>query len=350
MEVCEERGRLDAVRITGSRITGPRGANRPSAVTERQGRPLDRPEELLTAPKLPGPPGAALDGEKPVVRGVFEPPNSFVLTAIGRHKLIVCVCTVALALAGAAFGLSRPRTYTASATLQVGQVNPNSPGFFSYVQSASALATAFSRSIEAEPVLATIQRKLKLAPAAASSRLSAEPIPVSPAFRVIATGPTRPAAIDLANVTAKAVISYESKSNSSNPEAGSLLHEYSDAAFQLQQAAAKLARLGLSKDASAEDRAHAQAEKTAAEVKLRAIGNSYVGTVASQAPRSGLVSLIAGASSASSDHSSKAEKAGLIGLLVGLIVGCLLAVLRERTLADRRLAANVGEMHRSPSP
>src|SRR5665213_3234300 len=73
------------------------------------------------------------------VRGIFEPPNGFVLAAIARHKLIVGLCAVALALIGAGYGLSRPKTYTATATLQVGQVNPNSPGFGSYVQSASAL-------------------------------------------------------------------------------------------------------------------------------------------------------------------------------------------------------------------
>ncbi len=89
-----------------------------------------------------------------MVHGVFEPPSSFVLSAIGRNKLLVCGCAVVAALIGTAYGLSRPRTYTASATLQVGQVNPNSPGFYSYVQSASALATAFSRAISAEPVLA----------------------------------------------------------------------------------------------------------------------------------------------------------------------------------------------------
>ena len=89
---------------------------------------------------------------------------------------------------GAGIGLLRQTTYTASATLQVGQVNPNSPGFLGYVQSASSLATAFSRSIAAAPVLATVKRKLALGPADATPRLSAEPIPLAPAFRVIATG------------------------------------------------------------------------------------------------------------------------------------------------------------------
>ena len=37
--------------------------------------------------------------------GVFEPPNSFVLAAISRHKLVVCICAAALAAIGVGYGL-----------------------------------------------------------------------------------------------------------------------------------------------------------------------------------------------------------------------------------------------------
>lgn len=270
-----------------------------------------------------------------LIRGVFEPPSSFVWSAVARNKLVICALAVALALIGIAYGLSRPKTYTASASLQVGQVNPNSPGFYSYVLSASALATAFSRAIDAEPVLATVQQKLKLGPSTAVGRLSSAPVPDSPAFRVIATGPTSSAAIQLANVAANAVIGYESQSNSADPEAASLLHEYSEASFRLQQAAASFA---LKKSVSATARAKAEAERSAAEVRLRAIGSAYLGAVTSQAPRSGLVTLIAGAASASDDWKSKVEMFGFIGLLAGIVLGCLTAFLLER----RRIASHLG--------
>jgi capsular polysaccharide biosynthesis protein len=285
---------------------------------------------MLASPKITNSPPTAIDETDQLIRGVFESPNSFAWGAIVRNRLLVCVLAVVVALIGVGYGLSRQRAYTASATLQVGQVNPNSPGFYSYIQSASALATAFSRSISAEPVLATVQRKLKLAPATAVGRLSSEPIPQSPAFRVVAVGPTGSAAIQLANVAATAVIAYESASNSSNPEAASLLHEYQGASFQLQQAVAGLTSLGLRKGVSTDERAHAEAEKTAAEVRLRAIGNAYVSAVTSQAPRSGLVSLLAGATSASSNRKSKVETFGFIGLLAGIVIGCVAAILRER--------------------
>jgi Chain length determinant protein len=291
----------------------------------------------LASPKTEDSLPPSLDESDQSVHGVFEPPSGFVVAAIGRNKLLVCLLAVVLALIGTAYGLSHKKTYTASATLQVGQVNPNSPGFYNYVASAGALATAFSRSIGAEPVLATVQRKLKLAPTAAIERLSAEPIPQSPTFRVIATGPTEGDAVQLANVTANAIVTYESTTNSANPEAASLLHEYSGASLALEQAVAKLAELessmqghGSSTRPRSKLLAPDKAARDTAEAKLKAIAAAYTAAVTSQAPRSGLVSLLAGAASATSDRKSTVEQFGFIGLLIGIVIGCMVAVLRER--------------------
>jgi uncharacterized protein involved in exopolysaccharide biosynthesis len=269
------------------------------------------------------------------LQSAFDPPSAFAVAVIGRSKLLICGFAIAFALIGAGYQLSRPSTYTASATLQVGQVNPNSPGFFGYIQSSSALATAFSRSISAEPVLAEVQKKLKITPAKADRKLSAEPIPLSPVFRVIAEGPTESSAIQLANVTAGATIAYVSKTNNANPEAASLLREYNTASLNLERAAAKLAEFEASTrsqtrgshevvhtSAFAADRA----ARDTAQAKLKAISAAYTAAVASQAPRSGLVSLVAGATSASNEHSAKVELFGFIGLLLGLVVGCVVAV------------------------
>jgi uncharacterized protein involved in exopolysaccharide biosynthesis len=294
-------------------------------------------------------PTDAIDRPSPPSAGIFEPPDSFVLAAIGAHKLVVCICAVSLALIGVGYGLTRPTTYTASATLQVGQVNPNSPGFYGYVQSATSLATAFSRSIEAEPVLATIQRKLKLAPAAALPRLSAEPLPLSPAFRIVATGPTEAGAIALTNTAARAVIAYESQSNSANPEARSLLHNYRGAALALGAAEARLTYLG-KHHALVDQLPGAEASRSAAQVKLKAISDAYVSAVSSQAPRSGLVSLVAGASTAASNRKSKVELLGFVGLLAGIITGCAAAVLLERRRRGPRHGTQAEDRDQSPQP
>jgi hypothetical protein len=322
-------------------LTSPKITDSPAAAPAA---PL-RPGGHDAAPGGPG--GPAATGAP--VEGIFEPPNSFLLRAIAHSKLIVCTLAVIGGLAGVLFGHSRPVTYTAAATLQVGQVNPNSPGFYSYIQSATALATAFSRSIEAEPVLTTIQRKLKLAPATTLARLSSEPIPLSPVFKVVATGPTESAAIALANVAAAAVISYEGQSNSANPEAASLLHEYREASLELRHISQRLAKLPRDKSAAAiEAIARTEAERSEVVVRLRAIGSSYTATIASQAPRSGLVSLLAGAASTTNNRRSKLELYGFVGLLVGIVFGCLVAVLRERRrLARSGAAERAGGMQRS---
>lgn len=304
---------------------------------------------MAVSPQITDPPPAARDQPHELVQGIFEPPSGFVLSSIARHKLIVLVTAVLLTVAGAALGKTRASTYTASATLQVGQVNPNSPGFYSYVQSAASLASAFSRAIGAEPVLAAIHHQLKLAPAIAIARLSSEPVPQAPAFRVIATGPTQHAAVELANVAANAVIAYEGQSNSANPEAESLLSEYRAASIRLHYAVANVTRLSQGSHEKSTPKtvlARAEANRNADAARFKAIGAAYGAAIASQAPRSGLVSLLAGAASASGNRSSQIELFGFIGLLAGVVIGCIAAVVRESRKSRRRLRV---EMQRSES-
>jgi hypothetical protein len=274
---------------------------------------------------------AATNGEPPAA--VFEPPSNFAVEAIRYHKLLVAAVAVAGALIGAAIGLAREPVYTASATLQVGEVNPNSPGFGGYTQSATSLATGFSRAIVAGPVLARVQRKLGVAPIDAASRLSAEPIPLSPVFRVIATGGSEAAALRLANVTAGGVVRYVTKTNSSTPAAAALLRSYRRAALGLRRAKARLAGLEGDGSASEDELLAAEAAESTAAVKLEAISRSYVAAVTSEAPRAGLVSVLAGATTASSDRKSKLQLYAFIGLLAGLLLGCGAAVWQERRLS-----------------
>lgn len=271
-------------------------------------------------------------------QSIFEPSDGLVLSAIRRNKLIIAVCAVAMALAGVGYGFLRQPTYEATASLQVGQVNPNSPGFLGYVQSASSLATAFSRSIDAAPVLRTIDEKMGLSPSKAVGQLSAEPIPLSPIFQVIASGQSQSDAIRLANVAANAVIAFEGHSNSANPQANALLGSYHSAAIAVQSAKSEIHHLATA-GASSARLLQAEAGLIAAQVKLKATGNAYTSAVVSQAPRKGLVTLLAGATTASNNRKSKAELYGFIGLLLGLGIGCCVAVIRERRQGARAIAS-----------
>jgi hypothetical protein len=279
-------------------------------------------------------PRPPLEEDRPMAGGVFAPANGFALRAISWNKGFIAAIAVLGAVVGLAIGLARPATYTASATLQVGQVNPNSPGFLGYVQSASSLATAFSRAIAAAPVLAEVEEKLGVPASAAVPRLSSEPIPLAPAFRVIATGDSDAAAMRLANVTAGAVVSYESKANSANPQAKELLAAYREATASLRRAEAEVDSLS-SSGGDEKSLVRAEAQSSAAKVKLQGIETAYVAAVTSQAPREGLVTVLAGATSAENDRKSKVELYGFLGLLAGILVGCLAAVGREHRRLDR---------------
>jgi len=261
--------------------------------------------------------------------GIFEPSDSFTVRAMGRNKLLIVAIALMAGLLGAGLGYLRQPTYTATASLQVGQVNPNSPGFLGYTQSAASLATAFSRSVGAAPVLDTVERKLQLSRRLAASRLAAEPIPQAPVFQVVATGPSERAAVRLANVAAGAVVAYESRSNSANPQAKSLLRDYRKTSLALRRAVMRVAEVDAASSGS-EELLRAEAAKSAAQVQLEATGKAYTEAVTSQAPRQGLVSFLAGATTGSNDRRSTAELYGFLGLLAGLVLGCAVAVLRER--------------------
>jgi uncharacterized protein involved in exopolysaccharide biosynthesis len=288
------------------------------------------PSRIITGPAPPPATGNS-HGPDPLPA---QPVSSPVASAIGRHKLLVCACALALAALGAAGGFARKGTYTAASTLQVGKVNPNSPGFYGFVQSASDLAAAFSRAVTAAPVLKTVHRRLGLPAQEAVARLAAEPIPNSPAFRVIATGPTQRAAVDLANVSSRALISYEASANTYSPESGRLLGAYRAASLDLAHARTEV------ESAASEYAKHpgdvarlklenAQASRAAATLRAHALAGGYQQSAQSATTRD-LISPLSGAVTAVSDRKAKIELFGFVGLLGGLAIGCALAVLWDR--------------------
>jgi uncharacterized protein involved in exopolysaccharide biosynthesis len=295
---------------------------------------VDPPPAPPASPKLP--PHDPEEGP----RRVFEPLSGPVTGALADHKVLIAVVTLICTLAGIGFGYSRPIDYEASATIQVGQVNPNSPGFYGYAQSASSLATAFARSITASEVLGKVQRKLGIPPERAATLLAAEPIPQSPAFRIIGSGPTSQAARQLTNVAATAVLAYETKANSGDPQAEKLLDAFRKATVALSKAKAKAD--ALAQEGSSAGLVGAEANLKALEVKRDAISSAYKVTLETQAPREGLVSLISGASTASGNRSSHLQLYGLLGFLVGLLLGSGLALLVDRRGGTLRSAVRSG--------
>jgi uncharacterized protein involved in exopolysaccharide biosynthesis len=180
---------------------------------------------------------------------------------------------------------------------------------------------------------------LNIPPEKAVTMLAAEPIPQSPAFRIIGTGPTSEGARRLTNVAATAVLAYESKANSGNPQAEKLLNDFRKATIALSKARTKVETLAQEGSARVVE---AEANLKALEVKRSAISSAYKVTLETQAPREGLVSLISGANSASGNRSSHVQLFGLLGFLVGLLVGAGLAVLVDRRGGTLRSAVRSG--------
>jgi hypothetical protein len=243
---------------------------------------------------------------------------------------------VVLAGGGVALGLKRAPVWTASSTLQVGRINPSSPGFYGFVQSETDLATTFSRAIDADGVLSIVDKKLNLQPTATLARLTSTPVPDGAAFRIIATGPSARAAIRLANVASAAMIQFETTANSQG-NAGSIYQAYRQQSVQLQQAIGQLHRIqsaatkrvGANAASNLPSVVQAGATVAADRARATALSATYTQALESQ-PTGGLVAPLASALTASSDRTHKLELYGFIGLAAGLLLGGAIAVLLEQ--------------------
>lgn len=275
-----------------------------------------------------------------------EPSPSLIVAALGRYKWLVLGLTVVLTICGLAIGYKRKPIYTANATVQVGQVNPNSPGFYGFVQSATELATTFSRAITANGVLSIIQHKTGLTPAQSSVRLSATPIPDGAAFSVIATGSTSQSAVSLANTAAAAMVTYEAAANSSasttSSNTAAIFNEYRGQSTQLAHDKAIVQKLqnnsssnGSSPDPTNPALVQAQANAGLAQGRANALAAAYTQALENQQPPGTMLSPLASALTASSDRKHKLELFAFVGLAAGLLIGSAIAVMLEQRRVRR---------------
>ncbi len=278
-----------------------------------------------------------------------EPSPSLIVAALGRYKWLVLGLTVVLTICGLAIGYKRKPIYTANATVQVGQVNPNSPGFYGFVQSATELATTFSRAITANGVLSIIQHKTGLTPAQSSARLSATPIPDGAAFSVIATGSTSQSAVSLANTAAAAMVTYEAAANSSasttSSNTAAIFNEYRGQSTQLAHDKAIVQKLqsnsssnGSSPDPTNPALVQAQANAGLAQGRANALAAAYTQALENQQPPGTMLSPLASALTASSDRKHKLELFAFVGLAAGLLIGSAIAVMLEQRRVRRTAA------------
>jgi hypothetical protein len=211
--------------------------------------------------------------------------------------------------------------------------------------------------VQTDDVILPVARRLHLAPGEVRARVSSTSVPSSPIFTVTATGPSRPAAVDLANAVSHSMVAYGRSHSGSRGTSAALLQRYRSAVQQLNKAKSRLANLRsprastsaaaggttattgtttTSKASSSSERSKAKAEVEAQQLRVAAIGQLYRSQTGE--PQTGaVVQPLVNAESASSDRRSRVELYGAVGALAGLCLGTALAVLLTAWRYRRRL-------------
>jgi len=257
-----------------------------------------------------------------------------VLQAMVRSIPLIILPVILLVGAALAYGLTREPTYTSEARLNVGGLNLTTQTLAGYTTAVQQLAVAYSRAIDATPVITPVAKKLRLPVADVADRISATPIQGSPVIRVRATGNDGAEARRLADAVAGSLVSYAIDLNSGSTQSQRLLRDFKAATRRMEVAGAKAQRVG-PKDPSY------QALKTRediARLKAQTAGALYQRSVSGQA-MTNLVQKLAPAARATNDRNSVLQQFVAGGLIAGLLIGVGLAVLRANRLTGRRLGA-----------
>jgi capsular polysaccharide biosynthesis protein len=259
--------------------------------------------------------------------------------AIGRHPFVVILPAIVLLAAGIVVGAKKPPTYSAVATVNVGKsdiVTQATPG---YVQAAEALATAYSRLVTSQYVATPAAKVLHLSPAAASSDLTAVPIPNEPTFTITATGSSPSRAAGLANAAVAALQRYVRRTASQQGGPTQLLNKYRNAqelADGLQQTSNRLSGL-LAAHLGGVSQAQVTRARVASQIaalQAQALSGQYL-SLASSAVAPVLSVLISPNGSTTVNRTSNIEKYGVVGGIGGFVIGIALAGL-VGSVGDRR--------------
>ena len=289
------------------------------------------------------PEGLLLDRRPPAPVPPAPPAPSLIVAAVGRYKWLILALTVLLMAGGLAIAFKRKPEWTAGATLQVGRINPNSPSFYGFVQSATDLAMTLSRHVQATGVVNAIHKKTGLTTEQILKHVTATPIPEGAAFQVIATASSGPAAIQLANTAAAAMVRYEGTGTFVTGTATAVYNLYRAQALQFEQARAQVQNLTnaarirnpTTPNPSNPAIVSAQARADALKARTSALSAAYTQALESEPVVSSLISPLSSALSATSDRRHKIELFGIIGLAAGLLIGSAAAILLEQRRVRR---------------
>ena len=264
------------------------------------------------------------------------------VTALRRNWLLALAPVVLLVGVALFVGLTRPAVYTSQSRLAITRLDVSAPGALAgFAVATRSLASAYSRSVDADAVIVPVANELGLDPAEVAARVSASPIPESPVFYVQAFADSEPQAIALANATSDSLLAYIVKLNSSTEDSDRLYARFKRAAllYNKRLADKQAAARAFGEDDSEVNRSafqRASAERDAVSLRRTALREAYQKSQQGQLS-SDFVQTLSPATAAESDRISRLQLFVFVALVAGGVVGLALAVWQSNREARREL-------------
>jgi hypothetical protein len=261
----------------------------------------------------------------PVERAVEVPPSLVgPVEAVVRSPILALAPIVLLVfLAVVVAGLRSP-VYSSQASVNVGRVDVPAFTLQGVTIGNATLALGYARFISAPPVVAAAAQAAHLSDDEAASKLEASPVPNSTLIVVRANGSSKAQSEQLANGAALGLIRYVRALTARQQQSG-VLAGYRDALAATQRRLEILQSLQRTHRASSPLVQQANLDYQTAKLREQSLGQRYLSQEVSPSPQN-LLQLAVPATDASSDLVSVLEKAILIAIAVGLVLGVALAL------------------------
>ncbi|MBA2580268.1 MAG: hypothetical protein H0V03_05435, partial [Thermoleophilaceae bacterium] len=283
---------------------------------------MERPSDVL--PERSGRFGSSAAEVPPPLVGAWS--------AVRRHWLLASLPALLLALAAVAIAFQRDPAYTAQVRLNVGRLDIGAQSIPGLVQGSQALASAYSRVIDAQPVVKPVAAKTGSTPDDVAERLSASAIPESPLLYVEAKGESAGEAVEMANLASAALIEHVTTLSRASSDGPRLLREFRAASRSFEGLVAKRRRLDAAVERSPSERNRGAAEKVradleAANLRTRTLSSLYQTSQQGQSATT-LLQVLSPATGADSDRNSLLQRLLFLALIAGAASGVALAVVR----------------------
>ena len=261
---------------------------------------------------------------------VLANPRPNLATAIRSHWFATLVVGIVLAVAGVAVGLVATPTYTSTGEFQVGTPDVSAQAVPGYVAATQSLASTYARQASSAELIVPVARRLGLSAGTVGSRLSVTSVPDSNDITLSGTGRSASAAQRLAS-TASVALAKLVRRTQNVQTTPSALTAYQQASVAILRAQARIHRLQAVTPPISDTASSLLAAQTAlatAQLQADALSAKFVQSQQASSAATGLETLTP-AGPAGNNRSSVAQKAALVGLFAGLVLGALLSYLIE---------------------